>query len=286
MLNKLALSSSLRGRPLCGLVSQWDMYKFDAATWLRMMEQIAESVSEASRAPQNTRVVEVFDGSVERVFNHLGKICHEVGLETASTLAYEMKGESQAKDYTVKQYCADLSALKRTVIANMRSIKFMRVSSEYARYLEDGAPLELHDHFPTAAAEIESAGDALAYGLGTASVFHLMRAMEVGLRAFAAHFEIDYAPSWDAYFKRLNTKFDQKHVEKSEEWKQDEPFYKDVYGDLHAVKVAWRNKTMHIDREYSQSEAREVYSAVNTFLIRLSEKISEPDDDEEDGQGQ
>jgi hypothetical protein len=65
------------------------------------------------------------------------------------------------------------------------------------------------------------------------------------------------------------------HKKKPRGWKKDEPFYREVLGDLQAIKIAWRNPTMHIVRHYSAEEAEDVFRAVRTFMKRLAEKFSE-----------
>ena len=46
----------------------------------------------------------------------------------------------------------------------------------------------------------------------------------------------------------------------------------DVMGDLQAVKLAWRNPTMHIVKKYSEDEASRIFDAVRGFMQRLASK--------------
>jgi hypothetical protein len=57
----------------------------------------------------------------------------------------------------------------------------------------------------SASFDIEEAGKCLAFDRGTATVMHLMRVLEVGLKALAKVLQIAYAPSWDSYIKKINT---------------------------------------------------------------------------------
>jgi hypothetical protein len=130
------------------------------------------------------------------------------------------------------------------------------------------------DRVPLAIPDIEDAGKCLALGQGTASVFHSMRIVEAGLKALAKLLEIDHAPSWEAYIKRIADKMGEKHAGKSNAWKAVEPTYRDVIGDLQAIKIAWRNPTMHIVRRYSVDEAEEIFRSVRTFMTRLTPIVS------------
>jgi hypothetical protein len=62
------------------------------------------------------------------------------------------------------------------------------------------------DRFPDAADDISEAGKCLALQRGTAAVMHLMRVVEVGLKALAKFLRIPYAPSWESYLKQISDK--------------------------------------------------------------------------------
>lgn len=111
--------------------------------------------------------------------------------------------------------------------------------------------------------------------MGTACVFHMMRVMEVGLKALAKALGIPYAPSWESYLRQIDNRISAKHKTKGIKWKRDEAMFRNLHGDLQAIKIAWRNPTMHIVRSYSPEEAEDVYRAVRTFMKHLSKKFSE-----------
>ncbi len=129
------------------------------------------------------------------------------------------------------------------------------------------------DVFPDAITDIEEAGKCLALGRATAAVFHLMRIMEVGLREFAVLLGVPYAPSWESYITQIGTKIQEKHKRKGVRWKKDEPFFRDAMGDLMAIKLAWRNPTMHVRRTYSPEEAEQILGAVRAFMQRMAERL-------------
>lgn len=132
------------------------------------------------------------------------------------------------------------------------------------------------ERLPKATIDIEEAAKCLALGRGTACVFHLMRTMEVGLKAIAFELGIPYAPSWESYIRQIQDKLDIAHKKKARKWKAQEPFFRDVLAHLHAVKVAWRNPTMHIVNHYTPEQAESVFNAVRGFLQHLAENLSEP----------
>jgi hypothetical protein len=68
-----------------------------------------------------------------------------------------------------------------------------------------------------------------------------------------------------------------KHASESVAWKRDEPFFRDVMGDLTAIKIAFRNPTMHIMRKYDRDEAEEIYRMTRRFMVRVTEwKAKQP----------
>ncbi len=155
------------------------------------------------------------------------------------------------------------------------SQRFFSVPAGKSHYYCDAAILfgeNVATKFPATSFDIEEAGKCLALDRATASVFHLVRVMELGLRALARGLGIPYAPSWESYLRQIETKISEKHGKKSRAWKRDEHFYRDVAGDLQLVKIAWRNPTMHVGRKYTPEEAEDVFRAVKAFMQRLSSK--------------
>jgi hypothetical protein len=127
------------------------------------------------------------------------------------------------------------------------------------------------NNFPTAADDIAEAGKCFALERATACVFHLMRVTEVGLKAAARELEIPYAPSWESYIKQIRVKVEEDWSKKTPQWKARESFFKELLGDLQAMKLAWRNPTMHIVRKYDEEDALNILNATKAFMQRLAE---------------
>jgi hypothetical protein len=166
-----------------------------------------------------------------------------------------------------------VAELLRRFEDDLKSHKFFLVNQLDQGYYEDAegfGPL-VAATFPKSADDIEAAGKCLALRQGTATVFHLMRVMEDGFKPLAASLGIPYAPSWEGYIKQITAKIEAKHKTKSLLWKKNEPFYREVLGDLTALKVAFRNPTMHIVRKYDRDEAEEIYRMTKRYMNRLAE---------------
>lgn len=152
---------------------------------------------------------------------------------------------------------------------------FLLTPAETVLYRQD-RPLfgdAVATRFTTANDDIAEAGKCLALGRGTACVMHLMRVMEVGLKALAQPLGIPYAPSWESYLKQIASKIALPHKQKSPKWRKSEPFFRDVSGDLISVKQAWRNPSMHVISKFTPEEAEDVLRAVRRFMQRLADGL-------------
>ena len=171
----------------------------------------------------------------------------------------------------------ELEALQNRVFDELKRHYYYPVTEAYAAVYASSDPwgAEVYNAFPSARLDIQNAGRCIVLGQATAGIFHLMRVMEVGLKVLARAAGVPYAPSWESYLSQIERKFKEKHADKRPAWKRKEPLMRELCGDLAAVKLAWRNPTMHIVREYDLNEAEQVYAAVRTFLQRLASAYKE-----------
>jgi hypothetical protein len=196
----------------------------------------------------------------------------DVGL-VASSYALERIAESIARKIDISILATDIRFFNETVAREMQDNPLFIIHPAFVKYNASPEALfseKILKEFPVIRDEVEDAARCIAFGRGTSSVFHLMRIMEAGLKILAKSLGIPYAPSWEAYLKQIGSKIDAPHKTKGIRWKRDEPFFRDILGDLHNVKIAWRNPTMHIVRRYTPDEADEVFRAVRTFMGRIA----------------
>ena len=128
--------------------------------------------------------------------------------------------------HTHEQLIALVADLRLRLQDELKSQMFFHVRPEDVA-LYEGPSLfgeEVATIFIEAADDIEAAGKCLALRQGTASVFHLMRVLEAGLKRLAKKLKIPYAPSWEAYLRQINAKIAAQHRTKGVAWKRDEPF--------------------------------------------------------------
>jgi hypothetical protein len=104
--------------------------------------------------------------------------------------------------------------------------------------------------------------------------------MESGLRALSRsladpRLDPKRNPSRETIFKKCDEELTRPLQERTTAWRGDESFYSNVTANLRAVKDAWRNPTMHVERNYTDEEALDVWNSVRAFLRHIATKLSE-----------
>jgi hypothetical protein len=135
--------------------------------------------------------------------------------------------------------------------------------------------------FPSAIYEIDEAGKCYALGRSTACVFHLMRAMEIGIRTAARALGIPdpvkgSERNWGAMLKKIKDEIDRRNGTKPPSWQpKDRELFEEAYVSLDAVRVAWRNTTMHVENKYTEDEAEHIFVTVRGFMKKLASRMDE-----------
>jgi hypothetical protein len=137
---------------------------------------------------------------------------------------------------------------------------------------EDAAANKVSVQFPSAAEDIAEAGKCFALGRSTASVMHLNRAVEAGLIALATALGVTRQNDWGKYLTGIDNALQAK-LKASGARSPDEQFYAEVHITFDAVRRAWRNPTMHVDKTYTMERAEEIIFAVRGFMRHLATKL-------------
>jgi hypothetical protein len=147
----------------------------------------------------------------------------------------------------------------------------------------------VYNAFPSSRFDIQEAGTAICLGLYTASVFHLMRAVEHAMRALAwdrraklsskggKSIPLDMA-TWEEVLRTLGIEIDKVTTwpkSKGEVRVQATEFYGSALAEIRAIKDAWRNHIMHARRHYTEKDAGQIVSHVERLMVTLATRISE-----------
>jgi len=134
--------------------------------------------------------------------------------------------------------------------------------------------------FPSAAFDIHNAAIAMVTTQFTASVFHLMRALEIGLTILGKEFGVSLAhTNWAPAIDQLESKI--REMRKDPDWKalpdckEQQEFYAQAASHFAILKDAWRNFTMHGRGQYTEDEAERIFENVKGFMQQLAERLHE-----------
>jgi hypothetical protein len=137
--------------------------------------------------------------------------------------------------------------------------------------------------FPLVKAEALAATDCYALGHNTASVFHIIRVAEHGLRAVAKERRInlprkkpiDWA-TWQEVIKELGNEVKKIGENAAAGSAKDNAlsFYSGALADLNAFKDEYRNQVMHVRQDYDDLQAFRALTKVQSFMDRVAEKIN------------
>lgn len=201
-------------------------------------------------------------------------------LETISTPgAAGMLGSGQAQR---------IVTMLSVTIENETSLRtFFAVSPERAKYyVAEGQHLfgdKVEKAFRSTVFDSAEAGRCFALGRYTASVFHLMRVLELGLGVMADRFSISYDhTNWhnviEGIEKAVRNMGD--NLEKKVDWKDEQEFFSQACSYFMVIKNAWRNYTAHARGKYTDDEAETLIINVRGFMQKLATRLHEKVTDE------
>jgi len=178
----------------------------------------------------------------------------------------------------------DLATISVRLNDELEARKLLSIEDAKLKYYDPVAPLfgnEFAVKFVDAAFELDEGAKCFALGRSTACVFHLMRVMEIGIRAISRCLGIPDPTkpaerNWGHILKHI---WDDGIVKK---WPiaavrshGDGAFFESIHASLDAVKNPWRNATMHVENKYTDDEAEHIFVAVRGFMTKLASRCDE-----------
>lgn len=129
--------------------------------------------------------------------------------------------------------------------------------------------------------ELSEACKCLALGRSTAAVFHLMRVLEVGVRAMAACLGIPdpvrpAERNWSLILSKImDDGIKVKWPAAADRMRPNCKVFEELHASLDAVKNPFRNSTMHIENKYTDAEAQHILALVKGFMMKLADRMDE-----------
>lgn len=130
--------------------------------------------------------------------------------------------------------------------------------------------------FPSIEYDVREAGRCFALERYTASVFHCMRIMEVGLEALSTVLDLNVATNWNNALNLIEKEIRGRSIAThGPGWKDDEAFYSEAAAHFRAVKNAWRNHAMHKRETFDEERARGILQSTADLMRHLADRLSE-----------
>ena len=230
---------------------------------------------------------EGFREHIIRDFTSLLAECWSLGLPVSSkqiesVLSLLALGGSRGESNAVARAANMIASTIETELST-RLVFF--VAPENARFYESDEPLfgkEFETKFPSAAFELDEVGKCLAFKRPTAAVFHLMRLAEIGINSVADCLGLP-APTkagdrnWGNILNKVKMEMDRRNNASPKGWSRptDQEFFAGIYVSLDAVRVAWRNATMHVENKYNDEEAEHIFIAMRGFMKKVASRLDE-----------
>jgi hypothetical protein len=234
--------------------------------------------------PENNKISEIDIGHAKEIIEAVGKIARELDLKTAK---HRLSHFALALRYSMleAEYKSEIRVLRDALKHDLSERHFYHYPQAKIEVLMKFYPQwnGIATAFPHVESEALAATDCYALQHNTASVFHIMRVAEYGLRALAKERKIQLPRNkpidwgtWQEIIKEL-TKEATKIGEKASPGTAKDnalSFYSGAISDLNAFKDEYRNQVMHVRREYDEHQALRALVKVQAFMERISEKMN------------
>ena len=177
----------------------------------------------------------------------------------------------------------ELQILIDTVLVELQEELFLFVPSHRAKYYDLTLQSTVTTAFPKASKEIVSAGNCFAAGFYTASVFHSMRAAEIGVRVLGDKLEVAFPDKplelaeWQNILDQCDSKIvKMKELRRSTLKDAELNFYSQAAVQFRYFKDAWRVRVAHARENYDESTALRVFNHTMEFFDVLATRLKEP----------
>lgn len=287
------------------LVSLWDIMNtfnvFHLAALVSVLDIREELIRNSAKergggesfSPEYTEDIKKSIEEVEQYCNKVGfNECATIAQSSAHFIQLHLASQELIKQLDMSTLQAELRHVREGLMRDASERKFLRVALKHYDYVDQDALFgaDVYDAFQSARQDIREAGNCLAADCNTAAVFHMMRAVEWGLRAFCrdvglnrifkeldkatgkrTYIPIEYA-TWDKILGQLHGAIKTKvsTLKRSRDKQKAQEFYYGVHQEVEGLKDAFRNHVMHARREYTAHDADAIFDHVKRVMTMLA----------------
>jgi hypothetical protein len=261
------------------LISWLDMLRFSADQYMSLATSLARLSLDAERHRGDPYMRVAYIAGFAENLKHVASDLTQIGCPVSSSSAMRL-AEEMSESWSSETLDSRMTALSGNISDEMGQHLFFWVPSERAKFYDSTEKTfgeDVANRFASSLSEIRDAGNCYAFGQSTACVFHLMRVMEIGLKALYASLGLpfDRQISWELILRDWSREEIKGNATANALLMAHLDFYQSMRATVSSVKDAWRNPTMHFDRTYSLEEAEEILGAVKAFMRCVSAEIDE-----------
>lgn len=256
------------------LWSLWDMLEINAHTILSALSSLAQMTMIAERDPNWVYA----DASRRRVMvTHLDSLITQLqildlrlAVKKAETFKAYINSTVSTDTSVVASLCSrTLEELRERIEQSLEDRLVYAIPPGNAAYIRQSLVIygkDVPEVFIDAAYDLAEATTCLGMSRNTASVFHLMRALEFAVQKLGEELGVTVIDKhnrdleWGKIISNINDYI--KGMQPGE--RKDE--ISAICSMLYHVKQAWRNSTMHPKQTYTDDEAKAVFDASKSFL--------------------
>ncbi len=269
-----------------------EMQKFDLPRILEMVRTLSagEAVSSIGNASglrlRNVSLPEYNNESYLRSLDELGEFLLSAELAVSKGVVDKI-GWHIRRNCTSHTLESEFNRLLGTIRTEIAQQHFYRMTEAERALFQPGPGhpifgMAVQERFPSALYEIDESAKCLALERTTATVFHLMRAMERALIAIRKCLGLPEPTrfsdrNWGVILRDIRLEVERRNKPGPTAWKnpEDQHLFADLVGSIAAVKLAWRDTTMHVESKYLASEAQEIFAAVRTLMQKVASRMDE-----------
>jgi hypothetical protein len=257
-----------------GLVSLLTVLWFNAHQWAKTSSLIGQAIAEIDcNGHLSDQVVNTLVGSLFVLLED----CEKYGLKYSAIHIRRFKEQTHERQIAFSEVRATLVEIRQRVADELESSAvFFALSNEGQVYFQSSRFAEIvAERFPEVVFDCAEAGKCFSLERPTACVFHLMRVIEYGLLAVSRQLGMTSdRPNWQPVINKIE--FELKQPYDQRKFKDMHDFLANVAANFNAVKVAWRNRVMHVDTKHTMEEAREIYDATRGLMRYIAEELPGP----------
>jgi hypothetical protein len=267
------------------LRSLLDVLKFNARLFYAVVSIMRRAQGSMARNDPATPISDNERRDAPRTMKKLEDSCGDLGARVTQLVVSDVIAaiKSKKKPLTHGKFSELLDEVDSTLRRELSLVNLFVLEPASHRYFEPQCPLfgvDFELRYPSAAYDLEEAAKCLALSRATASVFHLMRIMEIGIRAIARCLKMPEPikpaeKNWAIILRNIKSEIDARNAQNGWQNALDREFFEGSHALLEAVRVAWRNTTMHVENKYNSDEAEQILLAVRGFMRQLASRCDE-----------